>query len=66
MRKLCHDVALDCAGHKCVERSAQASTREPADAPLQGGAVLDPAVVNGKRVTFHVFDTSGVLGVMSP
>jgi hypothetical protein len=58
----CHDVAVDCDWRVYVERSAQASTREPADAHLQGDAVLDPALVNGKRVDFHVLDTSGSVG----
>jgi hypothetical protein len=55
---VCHGVAVECGWRACVERSAQASTREPADAHLQGDA-LDPALVNGKRVDFHVFDTAG-------
>jgi hypothetical protein len=46
----------------CVESSPQARTREPAYAHLQGDDVLDPAVVNGKRVAFHVLDTSGSVG----
>jgi hypothetical protein len=29
---------------------------------LQGDAVLDPSLVNGKHVDFHVFDTSGSVG----
>jgi hypothetical protein len=62
VRTVCHDVAVDCGWRACVERSAQASTKEPADAHLQGDAVLDPALVNGKRVDFHVFDTSGSVG----
>jgi hypothetical protein len=58
----CHDVAVECGWRACVERSAQASTRERADALLQGDAVLDPSLVNGKRVDFHVFDNSGSVG----
>jgi hypothetical protein len=38
----CHDVAVDFDWLACVERFAQTSNREPADAQLQGDAVLDP------------------------
>jgi hypothetical protein len=44
----------------CLERSAQASTREPANAQLQGDTVLNPALVNGKRV--DVLHVSGSVG----
>jgi hypothetical protein len=54
VRTVCNDVAIQCGWRAFVERSAQASTREPALAHLQGDAVLDPALVNGKRVDFHV------------
>jgi hypothetical protein len=57
-----HDVAVECVWRAFVERSAEASTREPAAAHLLGDAVLDPALVNGKRVDFHVFDTSAIFG----
>jgi hypothetical protein len=62
VRSVCYDVAVECGWRTCVERSAQASTREQADAHLQGDAVLDPALVNRKRVDFHVFDVSGSVG----
>jgi hypothetical protein len=45
-----------------LDVSAQASTRQPADAHLQGDAVFDPALVNGKRVDFFVLDPSGSVG----
>jgi hypothetical protein len=34
----------------CVEKSWQASTREPADAHLQGDGPLDPSLLNGQRM----------------
>ena len=40
----------------------QASTREPADADWHGVSLLDPALVNGKRVDFHLFDMAGSVG----
>ena len=39
--------------------SRQASTWEPADSDLQGEVFMDPALVNGTRVDFDVFDLSG-------
>ena len=45
-----------------VHKSGQASTREPADSDLQGEAFMDPALVNGRRVDFHVFDMAGSIG----
>jgi hypothetical protein len=59
---VCHDVAADFGWRACVDRSAQPSTREPADAHMQGNAVLDPDSLNGKHVDFHVFDTFGSFG----
>jgi hypothetical protein len=61
----CHDVAIECGWRACVDRCAQVSTREPADAHLQGDVALSTALVNGKRVDFHVFDTSGSVGLHS-
>jgi hypothetical protein len=58
VRTACHDVAVDCSWRGCVERYAQVSIREPADAHLHGNADLGPALVNGKREDSHVFDTS--------
>ena len=58
VRTVCHDIAVESGWRACVDRSAQASTREPADSHLQCDAVLDPALVNGNRVALHVFDTS--------
>ena len=46
----------------CVHKSGQASTREPADSDLQGEAFMDPAMVYGRRVDFHVFDMAGSIG----
>ena len=40
----------------------QASTRDPADSDLQGEALMDPALVNGRCVDFHVFDLAGSIG----
>jgi hypothetical protein len=48
----------------CVQRSAQVSTGEPADAHLQGDAVLDPALVLVSVWTFMCLMPLGVLGVM--
>jgi hypothetical protein len=64
--RICHVVDVECGWRVCVERSAKASTREPADAHFYGDAVSDPAVVNGKRVDFHSSVLLGVLGMMSP
>jgi hypothetical protein len=49
-----------------VLRSAQASTREPADAHLQGHVGLDPAVVMAGVWTSMYLIHLGVLGVMLP
>ena len=46
----------------CVHKSGQASTREPADSDLQGEAFMDPALVNGRRVDFHVVAMAGSTG----
>ena len=43
----------------CVHKPGQASAREPADTDLQGVSFLDPVLVNGKRVDFHMFILSG-------
>ena len=40
----------------------QASTRQPADSDLQGASFLDPALVKGKRVDFHLVDLAGSIG----
>jgi hypothetical protein len=58
----CHDVAVHYTSRASVDTFAQASTKEPADARLQGDAVLDPALVNGTRMDVHVFATSGSVG----
>ena len=39
-----------------------ASTGKVADSDLQGEAFMDPALVNGKRVDFYVFDLAGSIG----
>jgi hypothetical protein len=62
VRTVFRDVALERGWRACVERYVQASSWEPADAHLQGDAVLYPAQLNGKRVDFHVFDTCGSVG----
>jgi hypothetical protein len=62
VRTVCHDAAVECGWRACVGTSAQASTGESADSHSQGDAALNPALVNGKRVDFHVFDTSGSVG----
>ena len=59
---MCHDICFESGWRACVHRSAQSSTREPADSDLQGVGPLDPALINGKRVDFHVFDLSGSVG----
>ena len=46
----------------CGHKSGQAGTREPAGSDLQGEAFMDPALVNGRRVDFHVFDLGGSIG----
>ena len=38
-----------------VHKSGQASTRDSADADLQGVSFLGPALVNGERVDCHMF-----------
>ena len=35
------------------------STREPADTDSQGVSFLDPALVNGPRLDFHLVDLAG-------
>ena len=47
----------------CVHKSGQASTGEqPADTDLQGLSLLDPALVNGKRIDFYLVDMAGSVG----
>ena len=46
----------------CVHKSEQSYTREPADSDLQGVSFLDPALVNGERAAFHLFDMAGSVG----
>ena len=43
-------------------KPGQASTREPADSDLQGQAFMDPVLVNGRHVDFHVFHLAGSIG----
>ena len=62
VRTVRHDVSVESGWRACVHKSAQASTREPADSDLQGEAFMDPALVNGKRVDFHVFDLACSVG----
>ena len=57
-----HDVSVETGWCACVHKSGQASTREPADSDLQGEVLMVPALVNGKRVDFHVFDLAGSIG----
>ena len=56
---MCHDISFESSWRACVHKSGQASTREPADSDLQGVSFLDPALVNGMRVHFHLFDMAG-------
>jgi hypothetical protein len=58
---VCHIGAIACGWLVCVERYAQASTVERADSHLQNDAVLDPALVNGRCVDFHL-DNLAILG----
>ena len=46
----------------CVHKPGQASIREPAASDLQVVSFLDPDLVNGKRVDFHLFDIAGSIG----
>ena len=57
------EIASKKAMRKPIHKSGQASTREPADIDLQGASFLDPALVNGKRVNFHLVDLAGSIGV---
>ena len=54
----------DCIVQPCsrLNTSGQASTRVPADTDLQGTSFLDTALVNGKRVDFHLVDLAGSIG----
>ena len=56
------DVSVELGWRTCSHKSGQASTREPVDSDLHGEAFMDPALVNGKRVDFHVFDLAGSVG----
>ena len=60
-RTVCHDILVEFRSglRECVHKSGQASTREPADSDLQGVFFLDPALVSGKRVEFHLVDARG-------
>ena len=62
LRILCHDISVESGWRACVHKSGQSSTREPADSDLQGEVLMDPALVNGRRVDFHVFDLAGSIG----
>jgi hypothetical protein len=55
VRAVCHDISVDLGRRECVEKSVQASTRETADAHLQGDGRLDLSLFNGKRVDILVF-----------
>ena len=46
-------------GARVFKIPCQIRTREPADTDLQGVSFLDPVLVNGKRVDFHMFILSG-------
>ena len=46
----------------CIHSSGPASTREPAATNLQSVFFLDPTLINGKRVDFHMFDLAGSIG----
>ena len=59
---VCHDISVESGWRACVHKSGQSSTREPADSDLQGEVLMDPALVNGRRVDFHVFDLAGSIG----
>ena len=56
---MCHDISVESGWRACVHKCGQASSREPADADLQGVSFLDPALVNGKRVDLHMFVLAG-------
>ena len=62
VRTVCHDISVESGWRACVHKSGQSSTREPADSDLQGEVLMDPALVNGRRVDFHVFDLAGSIG----
>ena len=62
VRTVCHDISVESGWRACVHKSGQSSTREPADSDLQGEVPMDPALVNGRRVDFHVFDLAGSIG----
>ena len=61
-RTVCHDTSIETGWRACAHKSGQSSTREPADSDLQGEVLMDPALVNGRRVDFHVFDLAGSIG----
>ena len=62
VRTVCHDISVESGWRECVHISWQASTREPADSDLQGQAFMDPVLVNGRHVDFHVFHLAGSIG----
>ena len=63
VRTVCYDISIESGWCACVQKSGQASTRGPADSEiLQGVSFLDLALVNGKRVDFHLFDVAGSIG----
>ena len=59
---VCHDTSVESGWRVWVHKSGQCSTWEPADCDLQGVSFLDPDVVNGKHVDFHLFDMAGSIG----
>ena len=59
---MCHDISVESGCRACVHKSGQASSWGPADSDLQGVSFIDLAVVNGKRVDFHLFDLAGSIG----
>ena len=62
VHSVCHDISVESSWRACVHKSGQASTREPGESDLQGEEFMDPALVNIRRVDFHVFDLADSLG----
>ena len=64
VRTVCHDISVESGWRACVHKSGQSSTRDPADSDLQGEVLMDPALVNGRLVDFHVLDLAGSIGCL--
>ena len=53
---MCHDAPVESGWRALAHKSGQNRTRKSNDSDLQGEAIMQPALFNGKSVAFHVFE----------